>query len=1039
MALYKLKSVRYSTKKEKLRIQNGRSDVVLELNSGFMNFRQLLNLVADEVLLWSHLRFAIRIEYIDQQLSYYIETPMDIGDSLDCSGSSWEKVDRCNRSWSEHETRYGSYHINVADGVNVNPIDDIVSSNKYIDFVIEIDLTTCLWPVTNYIQTELSEYIIKLSQEKQENRKKHTLPPIISSIVDWEGASQTKVFVDKEWMYNYLYDLFYLLSQSSTHFLRPAISIYTNHKYGLARISSSIWSGSRKRGVNTNINYLFREFTWELDDKLGKLDYEAQKEIPERMGKLSDAFFEFNMLFGCITNSDFVSALFAFPQTKIPGIDYIEEINYGTMGDAMKLPGEYRLGTLFHHYQTHLPVTINPDDLVKHTLVTGVTGSGKTTTIKSLLMAMYENKKPFLVLEPAKTEYKDLNIGGLRRYVLGIETENCLKINPFEFPYKKGVNGFHLQTHLDLLKSIFIAAFPMYGPMPYVLENAFYYIYQWYGWDFKSGHNIYWDDASVDNSELFPTLDDLYNAIDHIVSIQGYSIDFQNDLTAALKVRVGSLKSGAKGVMLNTKYGTGIGELLSCPTVVELERIGDAQEKVFIMGLLLVSIYEYYIAKGAESEAKLRHLLVIEEAHRLLENVQQINNNEIADMKGKAIETFNHILSEIRAYGQGIVVADQIPTKISPDVVKNTNLKIIHRLFSLDDRNAVGDAIGLDYKQKKGLINLDVGEAIVFHAKLLEAVKVKVDSRGKEKGSLTQTVEPKELNTLDVVVSTTAIYSETKKVFQTALVFDWGFPKLKEKLERILRRFSIEPDEKLIGQLVSNLVEWFAIRLRNNKLVPYSLPKENEIKTLSKSPEEAIKGLRAFINTNSHMVQFPATLKKISVGALDYFIYVYTEDRKTVSNIVTSIMNARVEKFRYYDVETQSTIIEECSAEKYFCTGDLSEDEIMELCQCIVYFCSYPHTGFEYYFEDSISVSDDEYMEYLELPEENKPANISVITRPIDRNTKELLESISNNLKEIGQKQQVDPNMKGVLRLPIVLMLINSLFIIMAVLYLIFR
>ena len=1031
MALYKLKSIRYSNKMEKMRVQNGRSDVVLELNSGFMNFRQLLKLVSEQPSSDEGIRFVFRIEYINQLLSYYVKTPSFNGDVLDSSGSVWERVDEFNCGLNKHEKLCGSYHINVANGATTNPIDDFVSNNRDMDFAIEMEFFICFWPVSNFILSELSRFIRKLSGEKQESSNQSVL------LVGW---SQTEVSVDKESLFNYLYDLYYIMNQSFPHFLRPAITFYAKNEDDLGRLRASLYTGSEKIGVNTNIRYLFEDRPWELDDKLSILNYDAQLEMPKRVNKLSDNFFKYNQLFRCITNVNFVSALFAFPQTKIPGISYIEEIDYGTIDDAAKLSSEYRLGTLFHNYQTRLPVTIDPDDLVKHTLVTGVTGSGKTTTIKSLLMTLYEDKKPFLILEPAKTEYKDLNIGGLRRYILGIETEKCLKINPFEFPYKKGANGFHLQTHLDLLKSIFIAAFPMYGPMPYVLETAFYYIYQWHDWDFKSGHNIYWDDASVDNSELFPTLDDLYNAIDHIVSIQGYSIDFQNDLTAALKVRVGSLKSGAKGVMLNTKHGTGIGELLSCPTVVELERIGDAQEKVFIMGLLLVSIYEYYIAKGAESEAKLRHLLVIEEAHRLLENVQQINNDEIADMKGKAIETFNHILSEIRAYGQGIMVADQIPTKISPDVVKNTNLKIIHRLFSLDDRNAVGDAIGLDFKQKKGLINLEVGEAIVFHAKLQEAVKVKIDSRGKEKGSLSQKVEPKELNALDVVISTTAIHSETKKVFHTALVFDWSYAKLREKLERVLRRFSIEPDEGLIGELVSNLVEWFAIRLRNNKLVPYSLPKENEIKALAKSPGDAIKGLRAFINMNSHMVQFPTTLETISVDALDYFIYVYTEDRKAVAKIITAIMNARVEKFRYYDEETQSIIISEGSAEKYFCTDDLSEDEIMDLCQCIVYFCSYPHTGFEYYFDPYGSpVSDDEYMEYLVSSDENKPANISVITPPIDRNTKELLESIAGGLKEFGQKQAGDPNIKGLLRLPIVLMLINSLFIIMGVLYLIFR
>lgn len=1033
MASYKLTSVRYSTKKEKLRIQNGRSDVVLDLNNGFLNFRQLLKVVTEQASSSTGSRFIIRIEYINQLLSYYLETPIDGVGDLVCSGSSWQRLDGHNREWSEHETIYGSYHVNVADGVTINPIDDLVSFNKEKDFAIEIELVKCLEPVSNTILSKLSEIILKLSREKQENQKKY--------LIDFMGKSQTKVFIDKEWLYNYLYDLYYFLNQSSTHFLRPAISVYTKNKDDLHSVMGSIISGSKKGGVNTNIHYLFQDFPWKPDGDFNKLDIDAQIKLSIWINELSDTFFSSNSLFSCITNVNFVSALFAFPQTKIPGIRYIEEIDYGTINDSTGFSSEYLLGLLYHNFHTKLPITIHPDDLIKHTLVTGVTGSGKTTTIKSMLLVLYENKKPFLILEPAKTEYKALNIEGLKRYLLGIETEGCLKLNPFEFPYKKeGSKGVHLQTHLDLLKSIFIAAFPMYGPMPYVLETAFYHIYQWYGWDFKSGHNIYWDDDSIDKSDLFPSLDDLYNAIDHIVSIQGYSKDLQNDLTAALKVRVGSLKSGAKGTMLNTKRGTDIGELLSCPTVVELERIGDAQEKVFIMGLLLVSIYEHYIAEGTESEEQLKHLLVIEEAHRLLENVQQSNNNEMADMKGKAIETFNNILSEIRAYGQGIVVADQIPTKISPDVIKNTNLKIIHRLFSLDDRNAVGDAIGLDHKQKKGLIHLNLGEAIVFHAGLPEAVKITVDSRGKEKGSSVPMDEAMDLNPLDVVVSTTAIFSEAKKAFQTALVFDWSFSILKEKLGNILNNYSIESDGELIDQLMTNLVEWFAIKLRNNKSIPYSFRNENKFNKLRTNPVDAIKAIRGFIDENRHTIQFPNTLESTCVDALAYFIYVYAEDRKAVSKVMETISSAREANFRYYNTETQSMIVAETGLDIYFCTDDLSDDEILELCQCLVYFCSYPHTGFGYYFDPpNTPVSDEEYKNQLQTDEEINPATVSTTSSSVDTGMKSLLESIAGNLKDIGQKQWIDPAIKNLVRLPLFLLLANTLLIILAVLIMITR
>jgi hypothetical protein len=263
----------------------------------------------------------------------------------------------------------------------------------------------------------------------------------------------------------------------------------------------------------------------------------------------------------------------------------------------------------------------------------------------------------------------------------------------------------------------------MYGPMPYILERAFYRIYHNTGWDFVSGSNLY--EHSLNRGELFPTLEDLYYAIDEVTDVIGYSHDTSSDVKGALKVRIGSLLSGAKGLMLNTKESKSIPELMQTPVVIELEALGDDTEKVFLIGLLLISVYEHYVSLGRHTP-ELQHLMVIEEAHRLLENIPASNNNEVSDMKGKAIEMFNNILSEIRTYGQGLVIADQIPTKLSPDVIKNTNLKIIHRLLSKDEREAVGNSIGLEDEQIKEIIHLQQGEAIIFHDKSHSPMRIMV-------------------------------------------------------------------------------------------------------------------------------------------------------------------------------------------------------------------------------------------------------------------------------------------------------------------------
>ena len=452
------------------------------------------------------------------------------------------------------------------------------------------------------------------------------------------------------------------------------------------------------------------------EDKIA--DNEIRIEVTDEKGKQSPVLVDFNDSLYLPLHS--ISTIFAFPTEPTAGIKFIDKVFFGA-NVPLTNDNSICLGKLIKSIPTNINVNINVDDLTQHAFVTGVTGSGKTTTIKYLLEQLISRKNPipFLVLEPAKDEYKLLELGVESHYYNLGGANNGLKINPLFFP-----EGIHIQTHIDHIKSIFIAAFPMYGPMPYILETAIYNVYRNKGWDLITG-------KTYRKQDKYPTLEDLLYEIDLATESVGYSSDLQSDIKGALKVRIQSLITGAKGNVLNCTHEESVEKLLNRPTIISLESIGDPQEKVFLMGLLLTSIYEYYISKKKYNK-NLVHLLVFEEAHRLLENVQSNNNPEIADMKGKALETFNNILSEIRAYGQGILIADQIPSKLSPDVIKNTNLKIIHRLLAKDDRELVGNSIGLNDEQIKHLIHLKTGkectEAVTFYSNLDDPVKLRVSA-----------------------------------------------------------------------------------------------------------------------------------------------------------------------------------------------------------------------------------------------------------------------------------------------------------------------
>jgi hypothetical protein len=370
---------------------------------------------------------------------------------------------------------------------------------------------------------------------------------------------------------------------------------------------------------------------------------------------------------------------------------------------------------------------VKRSDFAKHGLIAGVTGSGKTNTVFYLLDKLWNQGKagvPFLVIEPAKTEYRDLLrhgelAGQLRIYTLGDERVAPLRLNPFEFEIYDANNRIPVQTHIDYLKSVFNAAFILYAPMPYVLEMCLHEIYEDKGWDLTTGQNRRLPPALRGKERdypVFPTLTDLYLKIDEVVDGLGYDVKLEQDIKASLKTRVGSLRLGGKGLMLDVGHSVPMSDLLSRPTILELEQIGNDDEKAFVIGLILTRLYEYrrVQARLMDRLPPLQHVTVFEEAHRLLKNVPTEVPTEGANTKGQAVETFANMLSEIRAYGQGVLIAEQIPTKLTPDAIKNTNLKIMQRIVAEDDRDTMGGAMNLTEAQKRQVTALRTGQAVVY-------------------------------------------------------------------------------------------------------------------------------------------------------------------------------------------------------------------------------------------------------------------------------------------------------------------------------------
>ena len=343
-------------------------------------------------------------------------------------------------------------------------------------------------------------------------------------------------------------------------------------------------------------------------------------------------------------------------------------------------------------------VQLSPSDLAKHLFVCGLTGSGKTTTVKEILA---KASVPFLVLESAKRDYRQLlGLDALRDrmrvYTVGDASVAPIRMNPFYV-----LPGVSPVVHIDYLKAIFNASFGLSGPMPYIVEKCLHNIYLKNGWDLTRGCHprLYDADGHVDEQRYqdeeaghwFPTLLDLKEEVQQYVRTRlEYRGELSDNIRTAIITRLESLAVGAKGMLFGLAMPLDVKELLAHPTVLELEALSDDDDKAFFVGLMLTFISEYrqssnpalhpFAARGTE----LQHLLVIEEAHRLLKNVTQERQSEyLGNPRGKAVEFFANVISEMRSMGQGVLVVEQIPTKLLPER---------HQEYQRQDRSSTCDA-----------------------------------------------------------------------------------------------------------------------------------------------------------------------------------------------------------------------------------------------------------------------------------------------------------------------------------------------------------
>lgn len=379
-----------------------------------------------------------------------------------------------------------------------------------------------------------------------------------------------------------------------------------------------------------------------------------------------------------------------------------------------------RMGSALHYGDSGNAISLPLTAVNRHSLIVGASGSGKTTTVLSMLAELWrEHRIPFLVIEPTKKEYRSLletpGFEDLRVVCLGRDDVAPLRLNPLAPP-----PGVRREVHANAVLASLKLALPLQTPLPQLLDEAIDWAYQLAGWDY---------DTTSEAGLRPPTLRSLRESFDTIFARKGYQkeSDAQN-IGVAFGVRLDTLLRGSRGRVLDTVESVDFGELMLRPVIVELDEISDNDDKAIFASFLLDRLRGAAKARGS-SEGLLKHVTVIEEAHRLLARANGMSTDGTGDnARADTVKAFCDAIAELRSVGEGFVLSTQNPSDLARVAISNTATRIVHRLEDAGDRDAVLDDLAASQLDRDVAARLNPGEAIVRWPGRDEAELIKVQA-----------------------------------------------------------------------------------------------------------------------------------------------------------------------------------------------------------------------------------------------------------------------------------------------------------------------
>lgn len=341
------------------------------------------------------------------------------------------------------------------------------------------------------------------------------------------------------------------------------------------------------------------------------------------------------------------------------------------------------LGKALVEGQPSRQVYVTKEELSRHAVLLGATGSGKSFTAAHILLQAHRKGLPFIVLD-WHNEYSKL-VRALGGQVITPGEQPLF--NPLEPIARRAISD-----HVDLITDIFSDVYRFTSPQAYLFRSTLE------------------DLLSVSKDEV--TLSDLLAAL----QAKPLHSAYDNETKMALLRRLTPLTRGLVGSALDRRGAPRITSLLDRPCCLELGHFKELELRSIVAGLTLKLIYDL---RTSEGPSPLKHLVALEEARFLVPPRRPEEPPSIVEK----------MVGELRKFGEGVVLIAQFPTMLAQEVIKNAGVKLIFRMTWLEDLRLVRDALGLTEEQLAYLGHMAVGEALLSTSRFRQPVHLRIEDQ----------------------------------------------------------------------------------------------------------------------------------------------------------------------------------------------------------------------------------------------------------------------------------------------------------------------